>query len=95
MSTESKISQLRDQINQGLYRVDARAVAKAILVYERHNNCPVLRTIDAPVQTRRRGRRSISDCRQGRSDRQPSAISPLRERTFRRRRQGNPKALFF
>lgn len=94
MSTESKISKLKDQINQGLYRVDARAIAKAILAYERRNNCPALPTVDVPVQTRRGERWSVSCCRQGRSYRRPSTTSSLRERKLSRRRKGNPKALF-
>jgi anti-sigma-28 factor FlgM len=95
MSAESKVGRLKDQINQGLYRVDARAIAKAILAHERCNNCPVLPTVDVPVQTRRVGRWSVPCCRQGRSYRRPSSTSPLRERKLNRRRKGNPQALFF
>lgn len=95
MSAESKIGRLKDQINQGLYRVDARAIAKAILAYERRNNCPAIPTVDFPVQTRRVARRSVPCCRQERSYRRPSATSPLRERKLRRRRKGNSQALFF
>jgi len=94
MSAESKIGRLKDQINQGLYRVDARAIAQAILAHERRNNCPVITAVDVPVQIRQVEQWSVSCCRQGRSYRRPSAISPLRERKLSRRK-GNPKALFF
>jgi len=95
MSAESKIGRLKDQINQGLYRVDARAMAKAILAHERRNNCPVITAVDIPVQTRQVKRWNVPCCRQGRIYRRPSATFPLRERKLSRRRKGNPKALFF
>jgi len=94
-SRQAKVARLKDQIDQGLYRVDARAVAKAILVHERHNHCPANPTVVTPVQMRLVERRSPSGCRQGRSYRRPSATSPLRGRKLSLRRRGNPWALLF
>ena len=94
-SRQAKVGRLKDQINQGRYRVDARAVATALLVHERRSHCPASPTVDSPVQMRRVERRSGSCCRQGRSDRRPRAPAPLRGRKLSRRRSGNPQALLF
>ena len=92
---QAKVSRLKAQIGQGLYHVDARAVAYAILLYERRNHRLVSMTGDTPVQMRQVERRSPSCCRQGRSERRPSMISPLQGRKLRLCRNGNPRALLF
>ena len=51
-SRQAKVSRLKDHINQGLYRVDARAVAQAILVHQRRIHRPVSPPVDTPVQMR-------------------------------------------
>ncbi len=98
MNTEArqaKVRRLKDQINQGLYRIDARAVAKAILLSERwfHRLVPV--TGDAHGQRRLVERRSPSYSRQGRSERRLRVTSPLQERQLMVCRTGESRALFF
>lgn len=98
MNTEArqaKVSRLKDQINQGLYRVDARAVAKAILLSERwvHRLVPV--TGDVHGQRRLVERRRPSYSRQGRSERRLRVTSPPQERQLVVCRTGEPRALFF
>jgi hypothetical protein len=92
---QEKVGRLKDQINQGLYRVDTRVVAHAILAYERHKHAPASPTVDTPVQMRQVERRSPSRCRQGQSYRHPSLASPLRGRKLRLCRRGDPQTLLF
>ena len=94
-SRQAKIGRLKDQINQGLYRVDARAVAEAILVYERRSHYPAGPTVDTPVQMRPVEWRCIARSRRVWSHRQSSGSSPSRGRKLSRRRRGNPQALLF
>lgn len=92
MSTESrlvKVDRLKVQINQGLYRVDAIAVAKAILAHERRNTCPASPTAYTPVQLRPVGEQCVAHCRQVPSYRQPSVSSPSRGRKLNLRRRRN------
>ncbi len=98
MNTEArqaKVSRLKNQINQGLYRVDARAVAKAILLSERWNHRLVPVTGDVHGQRRLVERRRPSYNRQGRSERRLRVTSPPQERKLVVCRIGEPRALFF
>lgn len=94
-SRQAKVSRLKDQINQGRYRVDARTVAQAILVHERRTHRPVRPTVDTPVQMRPVGGRCVTRSRRVWSHRQSSVSSPSRGRKLRRRRRGNLRALLF
>jgi Anti-sigma-28 factor, FlgM len=94
-SRQAKVNRLKDQIDQGRYHVDARAVAKAILVHERGDTCSASPTACTRIQRRLVERRGVSRCRQGRSYRRPSVISPLRGRKLSLRRRGNMRALLF
>jgi anti-sigma-28 factor FlgM len=94
-SRQAKVGRLKDQINQGLYRVDARAVAEAILVHERRNHYPARPTVDTPVQMEPVGGRCVVRFRCVWSHRQSSVSSPSRGRKLSCRRRGNPRALLF
>lgn len=94
-SRQAKVERLKDLINQGLYRVDARAVATAILAYERRDHRPASSPVDSPAQMRLVEQRGVSWCHQGRSARRPSATSPLRGRKLSLCRRGTSQALLF
>jgi Anti-sigma-28 factor, FlgM len=92
---QEKISRLKEQINRGLYHVDARAVAKAILLSERWEQRLALEAGAVHVQWRLVDRRSPSYSRQGRSERRLRVTSPLQERKLVLCRTGESRALFF
>ncbi|NOT54515.1 MAG: flagellar biosynthesis anti-sigma factor FlgM [Deltaproteobacteria bacterium] len=90
---QAKISRLKEQINQGLYRVDARSVAKAILLSERWNHRLVPVTGAVHVQRRLVERRSPPYSRHGRSERRLRVAAPLQERKLVLCRTGEARAL--
>jgi hypothetical protein len=94
-SRQAKVGRLKDQINQGLYHVDARAVAEAILVHERRNYCLVNSPVDTPAQMRPVGGQCVARFRRIWSYRQLSGSSPSRGRKLSRRHRGNLQALLF
>lgn len=98
MSTESrpvKIGRLKVRINQGLYRVDAIAVAEAILAHERRNTYPANSLSGIPVQRLSAGWPCVMHGRQIQSYRRPSVSFPSRGRKRNLCRSGNLKALLF
>jgi anti-sigma28 factor (negative regulator of flagellin synthesis) len=95
-SRQAKVGRLKDQINQGLYHVDARAVAEAILVHERRNHCLASPAVDISIQMRPVGEgRCVARSRRVWSHRQSSVSSPSRGRKLSRRRRGNLRASLF
>lgn len=72
-SRQAKISRLKNQINHGLYHVDARIVAHAIVLHARRHGCLVSSASDASSQRGLVGRRGVSYCWHERSERYSQA----------------------
>lgn len=92
-SRQAKISRLKNQINHGLYHIDARIVAHAIVLHAQRHGCLVSSASDASGQRGLVGRRGVSYCWHERSERYSQAPAPLHIRKLSPRRRGNQEAL--
>lgn len=92
-SRQAKISRLKNQIDHGLYHVDARIVAHAIVLHAQRYGCLVSSAGDASGQRGPVERRGVSYCRHERSERYSQVPSPLRVRKLSLRRRGNQETL--
>ncbi|MSQ47589.1 MAG: flagellar biosynthesis anti-sigma factor FlgM [Deltaproteobacteria bacterium] len=92
---QAKVSRLKYQITQELYRIDARAVAHAILVYKRRPPFLASTPVDTPHSDATCGTAQFLMLSSRGSESRPRMASPPQGRKLRLCRRGTPRTSFF